>query len=190
MPAHTDHRANVWNSFLQLAWTQARCVAADAGKKPNRDLTEAEWQDDTNREPLAAEKTRVLGLLLLCNNALEARANHLIDWLREKETITKAEADAAKSLAIKYKWFLLPVLGRSVKKADGSKNPHKAVLKLHKYRNRITHARFEELEQEGKELPSPSDALGLWHELLNAVESMNEILGRPRTDGIDELKFS
>jgi hypothetical protein len=35
--AETDYRAHVWNSFLKLTWMQAKQVASDAHKKPNKD---------------------------------------------------------------------------------------------------------------------------------------------------------
>ena len=99
----------MWNTFFKLARDEAKIV----------------FERDSNTickntfEPaggvLGADDFHILATLTLCNLAIEARANHLIDELFEKGIISKDEANDT-VFATQNKWALLPKLaGRKIR---------------------------------------------------------------------------
>jgi hypothetical protein len=103
-------RVRIWNSFFELAWTEA---------KRTHELASDTTCDSTFNPlggTLPGDQHHVLGTLALCNLAIEARANHLLEELIEDGTISGDVGRAAKWLPTKEKWFLIPALaGKTAK---------------------------------------------------------------------------
>jgi hypothetical protein len=165
-------RVRIWNSFFKLAWGEARALYENStGKKVAKRF-----------RPLGGTLTdqdlHVLATLLLCNLAIEARANHLIDELMDRGKLTPDEARAAQQLSIQHKWFLLPKLAGIDKKLDTNSGPHQAIAEICRLRNDLLHVKYTSLLN--KKLPSPSKALSLFERFVEAMEDMNVILRRHR----------
>jgi hypothetical protein len=124
---------------------------------------------------LAAEPFHILATLALCNLAIEARANHLIEELVEQGTINADIADAARRLSPKHKWFLLPTLAGVSKSLDSAKPPHQAIAQICALRNDLMHVDYAKLQQR---LPTPNTALSLFANFVAVMEDMNVVLGR------------
>ncbi len=99
-------RVKMWNTFFKLARDEAKLVF----EKDSNTICEKTFEPAGG--VLGADDFHILATLTLCNLAIEARANHLIDELFEKGIISKDEANAAQYLPPQNKWALLPKLAR------------------------------------------------------------------------------
>jgi hypothetical protein len=164
-----EQRVTIWNSFFKLAWQEAKCVF-----EHSRRCTSS----DTFTPPggtLGDEASHVLAALVFSVFSIEARANHLIEELREAGTITADVADAARWLPPKQKWFLLPTLAGKPNRLTAISGPHQAVAQLCDLRNNLMHVQYDRL---GEKLPSPETALSYFERFVEAMEDMNVVLGR------------
>ena len=126
---------------------------------------------------LADEQFHILATLVLCNLAIEARANHLIEELKEEKTISNDVAEAARRLPTKHKWFLLPALARVPTVLDGGNPPHQAIAQICGLRNDLMHVNYTNLK---KRLPTAATVLNWFSDFVVAMEDMNVILERIR----------
>jgi hypothetical protein len=163
-------RVKIWNAFFFDAWQEAKAVH-ERKNGPSRKLF------GSRQLVLDEDQRSVLFLLAYCTLAIEARANHLIDELVEKEKITDEESEAAQKLSAGAKWFLLPRLAGSRKKLSSKKAPHQAVAEICARRNALVHVNFAKLN---KHLPPPGKMLSLFRDFVRAMEDMNVVLGRTR----------
>ena len=85
-------RVKMWNTFFKLAREEAKIVF----EKDSNTICKKTFKAAGGI--LDAEDFHILAALTLCNLAIEARANHLIDELFEKGIISKDEANAAQYL--------------------------------------------------------------------------------------------
>jgi hypothetical protein len=95
-------RVAIWNSFFKLAWLEAQRVFEI--DKNCRSIDTFMPQGGT----LPDDQFHVVAAVVLCNLAIEARANHLIEELIESGKITADVGQAARLLPTKHKWFILP----------------------------------------------------------------------------------
>ena len=166
-----DHheRVQIWNSFFRLAWGEAKrvfelsnqCEGADSFKPDGGTLPEEEFH--------------ILAAVVLCNLAIEARANHLIEELIEAKTIKADVGRAARQLPTRHKWFLLPTLAGSTAQLDAASAPHQAIAQLCTLRNAALHVDYEKLH--GR-LPNADAMLSYFKHFVEAMEDMNVILKR------------
>ena len=171
MPIDALSRVKVWNTFFKIAREQA---VSTKKSQNNR------WSDPGltfSGGTLDDSKTHSLAVVAWCLLALEARASHLIEELRDKKKLTPTQARAALHLPIQEQWALLPKLARRRKRTDISfdKAPHQAVAELARLRNDLFHVNYDNLLMK---LPPPRKALSLFNEFVYAMEDMNVILGR------------
>ena len=161
-------RVHIWNSFFGLAW--------DAAKRAHEHSTGKTCHDEF--QPLGGTLPRdqhdALATLALCNLAIEARANHLIEELVENGTVTEAVGRAARWLPTKEKWFLLPTLAGKASSLRDDAMPHQAVASICELRNHLVHVNFDRL----KDLPKPNTLQSYFRNFVEAMEDMNVILGR------------
>lgn len=168
MSEETD-RVKIWNTFFKLAWEEAKSLyETSTGEKSSKTF-------DPLGGTLPGKEFHTLATLVLCNLAIEARANHLIDELEEKGTISKDVAEAARWLPTKQKWFLVPALARISTTPDSSKMPHQAISEICGHRNNLIHVKYAKLKQN---LPAPKNTLNLFDNFVKAMEDMNVVLRR------------
>ena len=180
MPKATG-RVKIWNTFFKLVWEEAKSLyETSTGEKCSKRF-------EPRGGTLPAEQFHTLAILVLCNLAIEARANHLIDELEEKGTISKGVAEAARWLRTKEKWFLLPVLARVTTTLDSDEMPHQAISEICRYRNKLIHVKYEKLLK--RELPKPGEMLSLYKNFVWAMENMNNVLKsiKKERDGVLEI---
>src|SRR5947207_1510169 len=115
-----EERVTIWNSFFKLAWQEAKCVF-----EHSRQCTSSETFTPAGGT-LGDEESHVLAALVFCVFSIEARANHLIEGLREDGVITADVASAARRLPPKEKWFLLPTLAGKPNQLTSDSGPHQA----------------------------------------------------------------
>jgi hypothetical protein len=169
MSVDASERVEVWNTFFKLAREQA--VFA-------KKLEDASWLDRGHTflgGTLDNEKTYSLAVVAWCLLALEARESHLVEEFRDKNLISRKEAEAVHRLNIERKWALLPRLAGKRKRVEYDKLPHSAIVKLCKYRNMIFHVKYDELVAN---IPSIAEAVDLFNGFVYAMEDMNVILKR------------
>jgi hypothetical protein len=162
-------RVKMWNTFFKLAWDEARIVFEKSSntsckktfKPAGGVLTDADFH--------------ILATVTLCNLAIEARANHLIDELFENNIISKDEANAAQYLPAQNKWALLPKLAGKRTKIEFSRPPHSAISQIFALRNDIMHVRYFNIK---KRLPKAETLLSYFSNFVIAMEDMNVILKR------------
>jgi hypothetical protein len=167
-------RTRIWNGFFQLAWTEAKCLFEVKNACHSRG-TFAPRGGTLNEE-----QRRVLGTLVFCTLAIEARANHLIQKLLDDRRISEAEADAAQRIATEQKWFILPKLAGRRRRLRADAGPHQSIKEICTRRNALVHVDFARLSNQ---LPDPGKMLSLFNGFVQAIEDMNVLLGdarRPR----------
>jgi hypothetical protein len=162
-------RVKMWNTFFKLAWGEAKVLF----EKDSNTICKKSFKPAGG--VLGDEDFHILATLILCNLAIEARANHLIDELFEKGIISEDEADAAQYLPIKNKWALLPKLAGKRIKIDFGKPPHSAISQICVFRNDLMHVRYFNIK---KKLPKLKTLLSYFNNFVIAMENMNVILGR------------
>lgn len=180
MVAPTD-RVKIWNSFFKLAWTEAKFLhEASTGTTSAKEF-------DPLGGTLSEEEFHILATMVLCNLAIEARANHLLDEMVEEGQISRSEGEAARWIPTQYKWFLLPKLAGVTEKLDDTSGPHQAVAQICSLRNNLLHVNYAGLQ---KQLPKPGAALSLFAKFVEAMEDMNVILGRHKKHQKEVLELS
>jgi hypothetical protein len=127
---------------------------------------------------LTDDKRLALAALTLTAVAIEARANHLIDWLIEIQAVGKDAGAAARWLPTKHKWFLLPKLAGKSDALDASAEPHQSIAQVLALRNDVMHVKFDDI---AKGCPSCSEMTRLFRSVVAALEDMNVVLGRETT---------
>ena len=174
-------RVKIWNSFFKLAWTEAQSV-----HEVSSGTTRAKEFEPLGGT-LSPEEHHILATMVLCNLAIEARANHLLDELIERGKISHSEGEAARWLPTKHKWFLLPKLAGVTAKLDDASGPHQAVSQICSLRNNLLHVDYAGIQ---KQLPTPDGALSLFAKFVEAMEDMNVVLGRHNKHEKEVLKWS
>ncbi len=162
-------RVKMWNTFFKLAWEEAKIVY----EKDSDTICKKTFK--TAGGILSPEDFHILAALTLCNLAIEARANHLIDELCEKGILSKDEANAAQYLPPQNKWALLPKLAGKRINIDFSRPPHSAISQICALRNDIMHVRYSNIR---KKLPKPKTLLSCFNNFVLGMEDMNAILRR------------
>lgn len=160
-------RVRLWNSFFYLAWQNAKnlfeilnhCTSSQTFRPKGGML------DDERRAALAT--------VAFCTLAIEARANHVIQKLREAGRITERECEAAQRLSPEAKWFLLPKLAGRRRVLHADIGPHQAVSQICSLRNDLVHVNFDKLSNR---LPDASTMLSWFGRLVEAFEDMNVII--------------
>ena len=175
-----EQRVTIWNSFFKLAWQEAKCVF-----EHSRQCTSSDTFAPSGGT-LGDEASHVLAALVFCVFSIEARANHLIEELREDGTITADLADAAHWLPPKQKWFLLPALAQKPNRLTATSGPHQAVAQLCDLRNDLMHVRYDRLAEK---LPTSQTALSYFARFVEAMEDMNVVLGRHENPLPEVLKI-
>jgi hypothetical protein len=167
-------RIIIWNTLFKLAWLEAKrvfeidqnCESADDFRPPGGTLPDDQFH--------------VVAAVVLCNLAIDARANHLIDELVESGKISSEVGQAARWLPTKHKWFLLPALAGVPAQLSSSSGPHQAVAQLCDLRNDFLHVNFAGMK--GR-LPKPSTMVSYFERFVEAMEDMNVVLLRDRPNG-------
>jgi len=162
-------RVKVWNTFFKLARDEAKIVF----EKDSNAICRKSFKPPGGF--LGDEDFHILATLTLCNLAIEARANHLIDELLEKDILSKDEANAAQHLPPQNKWALLPRLAGKRTKIDFSKPPHSAISQICALRNDLMHVRYFNIK---KKLPKAKTLLSYFNNFVLGMEDMNVILKR------------
>ncbi|HUV02531.1 MAG TPA: histone [Desulfobacteria bacterium] len=171
-------RVKIWNTFFKLAWQMAKDLyESDSGEKCSFSF-----------EPLGGtlpdKEFHTLATLLLTYIAIEARTNHLIEELKEKQIIDEETANAAKYIPTHKKWFLLPLFAGKATKFDSSRGIHQGVNEICKFRNDIVHVNFTKISEK---LPTPGKMLKLFKDFVEAMENMNVVLERGVEKERDEV---
>ncbi len=178
--ADTQERVRIWNSFFALAREEAKRVFEISEKCKVKD----DWLPKGGI--LHEEAMRILATLVLCNLAIEARANHLLEELFEEGRISEDVADAARQLSTKHKWFLLPALAGKSTTLSASAGPHQAIAELCGLRNDCIHVNYDQLL---KNLPPAGKILSCFRRFVEAMEDLNVVLGRHSQADPDILKI-
>ena len=173
LPPMTEQhtRVTIWNSFFKLAWTEAKRVFEIENNCQSKDMF------DPLGGTLPESEFHVLAAVVLCNLAIEARANHLIDELVETGKISADLGDAARWLPTKQKWFLIPTLAGVSNRLDSSSGPHQAIAQLCDLRNDFLHVNYQAMKQR---LPAPGTMVSYFRRFVEAMEDMNVMLRRER----------
>ncbi len=175
-----SERVKIWNTFLKLAWEEAKSLyETSTGVDCKKEFNPAGGT-------LPDEEFHKLATLVLCNLAIEARVNHLIDELAEKDTISEKVAEAAQRLPPEHKWFLLPALAKIPKTLESSKMPHQAISEICNLRNHLIHVNYRNLM---KILPEANKTLSLFENFVKAMENMNVVLGRIKRERDEVLQI-
>jgi hypothetical protein len=164
-----DERIAIWNSFFKLAWLEAKSVYELSNGVTSSDVF------DSTPPPLPDDQHHVLAAVLLCNLAIEARANHLIEDLIEQGKISAEVGKAAQRLSAKHKWFLIPTLAGVPNHLSSSSGPHQAVAQLCDLRNDVLHVNYSGLKDK---LPNSGGLLSFFRRFVEAMEDMNVLLGK------------
>ncbi len=177
-------RVTMWNTFFKLAWDEAKIVF----EKESNTTCKKTFKPAGGL--LHTQEFHILASLTLCILAIEARANHLIDELLEKNIISEDEANAAQYLPPQNKWALLPKLAGKRSKIDYSRSPHSAISQICSLRNDIMHVRYSYIR---RKLPNAKTLLSYFENFVIAMEDMNFILKRinkPRKTVLNIGSFS
>ena len=164
----SDQRVAIWNSFFKLAWLEAKALY-ELGDGPS--TARCELLGGT----LPEEEFHILAAVVMCNVAIEARANHLIEWLVESGKISPETGRAARWLPTREKWFLIPALAGVSKRLDSTAGPHQAIAQLCEMRNDALHVNYAKLHDR---LPAAGTMLSYFQRFVEAMEDMNVVLGR------------
>jgi len=168
-----EERVKIWNTYFKLTWLEAKSLHDISTKiKSDKSFNPA-------GDSLPTEEAQNLATLMLCALAIEARANHLIIELEEKNKISKDMAHAAIRLPTENKWFLLPALANVHNKLDSTKMPHQAIAEICSLRNDLIHVKFSKLRDK---LPPSEKTLILFKNFVVAMENMNVVLNRIRKE--------
>ena len=173
MSKEEKERVKIWNTYLKLTWEEAKSLHETSNKK----MCQKTFNPAGGTLPTA--EFHNLATLVLCNLAIEARANHLITELEEKGKISKDMAYAAMRLPPDKKWFLLPVLTKVRKTLDSGVMPHQAISEICSLRNDLIHVKFTKLKDK---LPPSGKTLILFKNFVAAMENMNVVLNRIRKE--------
>lgn len=164
-----QERVKIWNTFFKLAWAEAKSLF-----ETSNGITS--WKRfDPEGGTLSETEFHTLATLILCALAIEARANHLIEELKEQRKISPDVAEAAQYLPLKHKWFLIPQLAGVSNKLDSDHGPHQSISQICHMRNPLLHVDYEELK---RKLPSPKTTLSYFSRFIEAMEDMNVVLKR------------
>jgi len=113
-----------------------------------------------------------------CVSAVEARCNHMIAELVERERLSAVQAKSLERLSARNKWFLLPRFAEKPTSFDPSRWPHQAIAEICSSRNDLVHVNYEGLE-EG--IFDAKKALRLFRGFVEAMAEMNSVIrGAPR----------
>jgi hypothetical protein len=167
--ADAQARVRVWNSFFLLAREQAKRVFETSENCKAQD----DWTPQGGT--LGNEQINILATLVICNLAIEARINHLIEELLEEGRISTDVADAARRLPTKQKWFLLPALAGKSTTLSASAGPHQAIAELCELRNACIHVSYDQLL---KNLPPAKKMLSCFQRFVEAMEDLIVVLER------------
>ena len=163
-------RVSVWNAFFRLAWSEAKAVFELENEcEVGRDF-------DAGPTPVLSEdEFHALALVVTCNLAIEARANHLLDELVEKHQVSEDVAAAVRHLPPKHKWFILPSLVGKSSKVSATDGPHQAVAQLCELRNDFIHVNYGSIKPR---LQNKGELLSYFRRFCEAIDDMNVLLGR------------
>jgi hypothetical protein len=183
--AEAGIRVPIWNSFFQLAWSEAKyCFEI------SHNCTSGSIFEPVDGGTLPPHQHHALAAITLCALAIEARANHLIDELAE-QGLSKDTAQAAKWLPPKEKWFLLPALAGKGAQLSAARAPHQAIAQICDLRNMIMHVKFDEID---RKLPAVGTIESYFKGFVEAMEDMNVVLGRgvptPRPEVLAKGRFT
>ncbi len=156
-------RVKFWNSVLDLARAHAVDLSQGGGISGGKRLKGGK---------LSAERQSSLAVLTFATLAIEARANHLIDELREEGKITADVAEAAQRLLPGYRWFILPKLAGRRRGLRDDIPPHQAIKRICSRRNPLMHFKFSRLQ-----LFPRGEMISLFNDFVDAMEDMNVALG-------------
>jgi len=162
-----EERVMIWNTFFKLAWAEAKSLSETATAQVSSEQFDPETLPDTEFHSLAT--------LVLCALAIEARANHLIEELKEKGKISPDVADAIQRLPLKDRWFLIPQLAGVSNMLASECEPHQSISQICGLRNLLLHVNYSKLK---KQLPSPNTTLSYFRGFVAAMEDMNVVLKR------------
>lgn len=161
------NRVKIWNTFFKLAWSEAKSLYETSHGKKNA----------KKFNPLGGtvpeQEFHTLATLALCCLAIEARANHLIEEMLEEGKASKDEAEAARRLRTRDKWFFLPKLAGTRKKLDSNKRPHQSIAQICALRNYLIHVNYDQLK---RKLPKPNTMLSYFKGFVEAMDDMNVVL--------------
>lgn len=169
MVADPQDRVSIWNTYFKLAWTEVKQVFELANECKCTSTFEPEGGT------LPPKEFHTLAALALCNLAIEARANHLLDELLEAGNVSEDVAKAARWLPTKEKWFLIPALAGASTTMSADSAPHQAIAQICELRNDLMHVNYEKLKTR---LPKPGTLESYFENFVHAMEDMNVILGR------------
>ncbi len=165
------NRVWIWNTFFKLAWTEAKRVFEIENRCESKDTF------DPLGGTLPDREFHVMAAVVLCNLAIEARANHLIEELVEEGKISPDVGEAARWLPTKHKWFLIPALAGIPASLNSASGPHQAIAQLCDLRNDFLHVNYQGLKQR---LPAAGTMLSYFRRFVEAMEDMNVVLKRDR----------
>ena len=168
-----EERVKIWNTYFKLTWEEAKSLHETSNNKT------CQKTFNPAGDTLPTEEFHNLATLMLCNLAIEARANHLITELEEKGKLSKDMAYAAIRLPPDKKWFLLPTLAKVRKTLDSNTMPHQAISEICSLRNDLIHVKFTKLKDK---LPPSRKTLILFKNFVAAMENMNVVLNRIRKE--------
>jgi hypothetical protein len=175
-----EERVKIWNTYFKLAWEEAKSL-----HETSKGI-ECKKEFEPAGGTLPSDEFHRLATLVLCNIAIEARANHLIAELEEKGKLSKDAVDAAIQLPTDKKWFLLPTLAKVCKTINSSEMPHQAISEICAHRNNLIHVKFAKLKDK---LPTSEKTLILFKNFVAAMENMNVVLNRVRKERQEVLKI-
>lgn len=168
-----EERVRIWNTFFMLAKEEAQKLKYVSKGK----IFKKEYGKVPLGDVLPDKEFYTLSTILLCYMAIEARANHLIDEMVEKDRITSEISNAAKRLPTENKWYLLPELNKTPFKLKSDKLPHQAINEICKKRNMLIHVNYDTLYKELEEM-TVGKTLSLFENFVKAMENMNVVLQR------------
>ncbi len=172
VPQPAETRVVMWNSYFKMAWTSAKSVAEiNTGRK-----IASSWPQRSATQTLPDNQYAVFATLMSCCLAIEARTNHLIEEMLEEGRITEREADAAKRVPLRERWFFLPKLKGCRKRIRADATPHQAISQIWRHRNVLIHVPFQDGSR--SRLPNAAECQRLFRNFVAAMEDMNVILGR------------
>lgn len=162
-------RVEIWNSYLSEAKRFAEKLK-DCGD--NDDPSYFTLKGGT----LPAKEYYIMMTVIHSALSIEARTNHLLQELREKNEIGGKLFELVLYSKVKDKWRLLPELVNSPHNIDYDMTPHHAISTLFKLRNKFVHISFE--RDNIFQGLTKNNIIGYYNQWIEAMEEMNVILER------------
>jgi len=181
--ASDEERVEIWNTYLGLANFFANELTktknGNVENNGNNKFYSKIFKLDLKGGILPENEFLKLATILICNLAIEARINHMIEYEIKKDKTLNGLAKNLEWCNTKWKWFLLPFYTRN-KKLDHGNPPHQAICDLYSLRNDLIHITYyKDLKSKLNDSNlSVNKVIGYYNNFIEAMFDLNKIMYR------------